>query len=116
MSRWAAKLCPPVSETVALCAPDDMAPGEARRFDVSGHRIALVRIDDSFYAVDDECSHEDYSLSEGEVWAEECQIECPRHGSTFDLVTGAACSLPATRPVGVYDVTVEGDSVVVALP
>ena len=57
---------------------------------MDGHRIALVRIGDAFFAVDDECSHEDFSLSEGEVWADECEIECPRHGSTFDLVTGAA--------------------------
>ena len=81
---------PRVSETVALCTTDELASGEARRFDVDGHRIALVRIGDAFFAVDDECSHEDFSLSEGEVWADECQIECPRHGSTFDLVTGAA--------------------------
>ena len=93
----------PMSETVALCRTDELAPGEARRFDVAGRRIALVRIGDEFHAVDDECSHEDYSLSEGEVWAEECQIECPRHGSTFDLVTGEPCSLPATQPVAVYD-------------
>src|SRR5580692_8348096 len=106
-SRWAAEHCPPVSEAVALCAIDDLSSGQARRFDVSGHRIALVRIDDAFYAIDDECSHEDYSLSEGEVWAEECQIECPRHGSTFDLLTGAPCSLPATQPVGVYEVQIE---------
>ena len=70
----------------------------------------------TFYAVDDECSHEDYSLSEGEVWAEECQIECPRHGSTFDLVTGAPCSLPATQPVAVYEVEVEDGTVAVVLP
>jgi 3-phenylpropionate/trans-cinnamate dioxygenase ferredoxin component len=105
-----------VSETVALCAPDDLVSGQARRFDVSGHRIALVRIDDEFYAVDDECSHEDYSLSEGEVWAAECEIECPRHGSTFDLLTGAPCSLPATQPVAVYEVKVEDGSVAVVLP
>ncbi len=116
MSRSAAWPCPPVSETVALCAPDDLAPGEAKRFDVPGHRIALVRIGDSFYAVDDECSHEDYSLSEGEVWAEDCQIECPRHGSTFDLLTGAPCSLPATQPVAVYEVEVADGSVAVVLP
>lgn len=107
---------PPVSETVALCAPDDLAPGQARRFDVAGHRIALVRIGNDFYAVDDECSHEDYSLSEGEVWADECQIECPRHGSTFDLVTGDACSLPATQPVAVYKLQVDDTSVAVVLP
>jgi 3-phenylpropionate/trans-cinnamate dioxygenase ferredoxin component len=105
-----------VSETVALCAPDDLAPGEARRFDVAGHRIALVRIGDAFHAVDDECSHEDYSLSEGEVLVDECEIECPRHGSTFDLRTGEACSLPATRPVTVYEVAVENGTVAVVLP
>jgi 3-phenylpropionate/trans-cinnamate dioxygenase ferredoxin subunit len=115
-SPWVAVPCPPVSETVALCAPDELTPGEARRFDVAGRRIALVRIGDEFYAVDDECSHEDYSLSEGEVWAEDRQIECPRHGSTFDLVTGEACSLPATRPVAVYEVEVENGTVAVVLP
>src|ERR1700732_2188811 len=111
-----AKWWPPVPENVPLCTTDDLAPGEARRFDVAGRRIALVRIGDSFYALDDECSHEDYSLSEGEVWAEECEIECPRHGSTFDLVTGKPCSLPATQPVAVYDVEVERDTVSVVLP
>jgi 3-phenylpropionate/trans-cinnamate dioxygenase ferredoxin subunit len=105
-----------VSEAVALCAIDDLSSGQARRFDVSGHRIALVRIDDAFYAIDDECSHEDYSLSEGEVWPAECEIECPRHGSMFDLKSGEPCSLPATQPVAVYEVTIEGGTVAVVLP
>jgi 3-phenylpropionate/trans-cinnamate dioxygenase ferredoxin subunit len=105
-----------VAETVTLCATEDLAPGEARRFDVAGHRIALVRIGDEFHAVDDVCSHEDYSLSEGEIWAEECEIECPRHGSTFDLRTGEPCSLPATQPIAVYDVVVDGGTVSVVLP
>jgi 3-phenylpropionate/trans-cinnamate dioxygenase ferredoxin component len=105
-----------MAETVVLCRTDELAPGEARRFDVAGLRIALVRIGDVFHAVGDECSHEDYSLSEGEVWAEECEIECPRHGSTFDLETGEACSLPATRPVPVYELEVEGGKVSVVLP
>lgn len=99
-----------------LCESDALAPGEVRRFDVAGHRVALVRIGDEFHAVDDECSHEDYSLSEGEVWAEECQIECPRHGSTFDLMTGEPCSLPATQPIAVYEVRVDDDTVSVVLP
>jgi 3-phenylpropionate/trans-cinnamate dioxygenase ferredoxin subunit len=107
---------PEAPETVALCAVDDLAPGEARRFDVGGHRVALVRIGDEFHAIDDECSHEDYSLSEGEVWADDCQIECPRHGSTFDLVTGEPCSLPATQPVAVYTVEVVDGTVSVVLP
>jgi 3-phenylpropionate/trans-cinnamate dioxygenase ferredoxin subunit len=105
-----------VSETVTLCKRDELSPGEARRFDVAGRRIALVRIGDEFHAVDDECSHEDYSLAEGEVWADECEIECPRHGSTFDLLTGEPCSLPATQPIAVYKIVVDGDSVAVELP
>ena len=64
-----------MSETVALCTIDDLAPGEARRFDVAGHRIALVRIGDEFHAVDDECSHEDYSLAEGEVWVDDHDLQ-----------------------------------------
>ncbi|MGH9081248.1 MAG: non-heme iron oxygenase ferredoxin subunit [Acidimicrobiales bacterium] len=104
------------SETVRLCGRDELSDGEARRFDVAGLRIALVRIGEDFYAIGDRCSHEDFSLAEGEVWADECEIECSRHGSTFDLRTGAACSLPATRPVPVYRLVVEGDGVSVIVP
>ena len=62
---------------------DDVKSGEAARFDVSGHSIAVIRIGDDFYALGDTCSHEDYSLSEGEVDEEECTVECWKHGSTF---------------------------------
>jgi 3-phenylpropionate/trans-cinnamate dioxygenase ferredoxin subunit len=103
-------------ETVMLCKIDELASGEARRFDVSGHRIALVRVEDEFHAIADRCSHEDYSLAEGEVWVEEREIECPRHGSTFDLLTGQPCSLPATHAVAVYGVEVANGTVSVVLP
>src|SRR5690348_14583239 len=72
-----------MGETRRVCARDDLAPGTARCFAVDGHKVALVRIDDDFYAICDTCSHADYSLSEGDVWAEELEIECPKHGSTF---------------------------------
>ena len=101
---------------VVICKKDDVAPGSARRVDVDGHRLALVRIGDDFYVIGDECSHEDYSLSEGDVWEDECEIECPKHGSTFDLRTGDPQTLPATRPVPVYEVRLDGDDVVVTLP
>jgi 3-phenylpropionate/trans-cinnamate dioxygenase ferredoxin subunit len=103
-------------ETIALCKVDELESGQARRFDVAGHRIALVRIEDDFYALADRCSHEDYSLAEGEVWVEEREIECPRHGSTFDLTSGQPCSLPATHPVAVYEVEVADDVVSLVLP
>jgi len=101
---------------VRLCARDDLAPGSARRFDVDAHRIALVRIGDDFYALGDECSHADFSLSEGDVWTDECEIECPKHGSTFSLTTGEPQTLPATQPVPVYVVQVDGDDVSVVIP
>jgi len=99
-----------------LCRVDEMSPGTARRFDVGPHRIALVRIGDDFYAIGDRCSHADFSLSEGEVWPDTCEIECWKHGSTFSLKTGEPQSFPATRPVPVYDVVVDGPDVVVDLP
>ncbi len=105
-----------MGDAVRLCGVDELAAGEARRFDVAGHRICLVRIGDDFYAVGDRCSHADFSLSEGEVWPDELEIECWKHGSTFSLKTGEPQSLPATRPVPVYDVRVEGDDVWVDVP
>jgi 3-phenylpropionate/trans-cinnamate dioxygenase ferredoxin subunit len=96
-----------------LCRTDEIKPGTARRFDVGEHRIAVVRIGDDFYAVGDRCSHADYSLAEGEVWEDEREIECPKHGSTFSLETGKPQTLPATRPVPVYRVRVDGDDVFV---
>jgi 3-phenylpropionate/trans-cinnamate dioxygenase ferredoxin subunit len=101
---------------VRVCSTDDLKPGEARRFDVDGQRIAIVRVGDDWYAIGDRCSHEDYSLAEGDVWEDECGIECPKHGSTFDLRTGEPQTLPATKPVPVYGVAVEGNDVKVQLP
>ena len=105
-----------MGDVVRLCGRKDVEAGSARRFEVGAHRIALVRIEDDFYAIGDTCSHEDYSLSEGEVLTEECEIECWKHGSTFDLRTGQPQTLPATKPVPVYAVRVEGDDVMVELP
>jgi 3-phenylpropionate/trans-cinnamate dioxygenase ferredoxin subunit len=101
---------------VRVCSVDDVAPGSAARFDVDGHRLCVVNIEGTFYVIGDECSHEDYSLSEGDVWEEEREIECPKHGSMFSLVTGEARSLPATQPVPVYSVRIDGPDVIVSAP
>ena len=100
---------------VRVCGIEDVAPGSARRVDVDGYRLCVVRIGDDWYAINDECSHEDYSLSEGDVWEDECEIECPKHGSTFSLETGEPQTLPATQPVPVYKVRVDGDDVLVSI-
>jgi 3-phenylpropionate/trans-cinnamate dioxygenase ferredoxin subunit len=87
-------------------ALDDFPEGKANRVEAGGHVIALVRIGDDLYALGDRCSHQDISLSEGDVLADDRQLECWKHGSGFDLETGEPTSLPATRPVPVYEVRV----------
>jgi 3-phenylpropionate/trans-cinnamate dioxygenase ferredoxin subunit len=99
---------------VTVCRLDEMEPGTARRFDVDGRKIAVVRIGDDVYAIGDTCSHADFSLSEGEVFCDEREIECWKHGSTFSLVTGEPQTLPATQPVPVYSARVEDGKIVVA--
>ncbi|MEX1008487.1 MAG: non-heme iron oxygenase ferredoxin subunit [Acidimicrobiia bacterium] len=105
----------PVPE-MRVCSTTDVKPGAAARFDVDGHRLCVVRIDDDWYVIGDRCSHADYSLSEGDVWEDEREIECPKHGSTFSLETGEPLSFPATKPVPVYQVRADGDDVIVSLP
>jgi 3-phenylpropionate/trans-cinnamate dioxygenase ferredoxin subunit len=88
--------------------------GEARRFAVDGRLVAVVNLgDDGFRAVDAICSHEHYYLDEGEVDVDLETIECPKHGSTFDLDTGKARTLPAIKPVDVFPVTVTDDDVLI---
>jgi 3-phenylpropionate/trans-cinnamate dioxygenase ferredoxin subunit len=91
---------------ITLCSIDDLVDGGVRRFDVDGRSLAVVRLGDDVYVLGDRCSHADVSLSDGEVDEDECTLECPKHGSQFDLRTGEALTLPATRPVPVYEVSV----------
>lgn len=85
--------------------------GTATRVEVDGVAVAVVRIKDRVFAIADTCSHAAVSLSDGEVWCDELQLECPKHGSAFSLVSGEPDTLPATQPVVVYDVTVDGENV-----
>jgi 3-phenylpropionate/trans-cinnamate dioxygenase ferredoxin component len=99
-----------------LCSVKDLEPGESRRFDLGRLRVALVRIDDDWYAIGDRCTHQDISLAEGEVFPDTLEIECWKHGSCFSLTTGEPRSLPATRPTPVYEVRVDGDDVLIEVP
>ena len=94
---------------------DELAPDSARRVEVAGHDIAVVRIGDDVYAIGDTCSHAEVSLSEGWVEPDDCAIECVAHGAMFDLETGEPLSLPATRAVPVYEVSVVDGTVVLTL-
>ena len=102
---------------VEIGRTNDVPEGEARRFVADHLAVAVANLGEGlFLAVDDTCSHQEASLSEGEVDPEEETIECPRHGSMFDLRTGRPTSLPATVPVRTYPVKVEGDALVIEVP
>lgn len=103
-----------MSGTVTILL-DELEPGTARRVDVGGVAVAVVRIGDDVYAIGDVCSHAKVSLSEGEVIEGACEIECPKHGSAFDLRTGEAVTLPATQPVPVFAVTVADGTVTITV-
>lgn len=79
---------------------------------IEDHPIALFRTEEGIFALDDICSHEYSLLSEGEVWAGE--VYCQKHGSRFNLRTGAVTGLPATQPVRTWDVKVENGGIWVA--
>ncbi len=98
-----------------VCSIHDLAPGEARRYDLGEARLALVRIGDDWYCIGDRCTHQDISLAEGEVDPDELEIECWKHGSRFSLVTGEPSSLPATKPTPTYEVRIDGEDVWVDL-
>jgi 3-phenylpropionate/trans-cinnamate dioxygenase ferredoxin subunit len=99
---------------VRICGVSDVPEGEVRRFELDHRPFAVVNLgDEGFRVVDAICSHQHYFLDEGEVDVEERTIECPKHGSTFDLDTGRPSSLPAIVPVEVFEVKVEDDDVMI---
>jgi len=100
-------------DRVRIAPLNDLPDGRGVRVDVGEHRIALFRFGDDVYAIGDRCSHAEASLAEGEVF--DGAVECPRHGSEFDLTTGEPGSFPATKPVAVYAAEVDAGDVFVTL-
>lgn len=105
----------PVAEWIAIGRVDEVPPGHAARVDIDDHPIALFNIDNEFFCLDDTCSHAQASLSEGDLDATRCAIECPLHGSAFDLRTGEPVTLPAVQAVAAHALRIEDGVVSVAL-
>jgi 3-phenylpropionate/trans-cinnamate dioxygenase ferredoxin subunit len=95
---------------------EELLLGVARRVELEGTAVVVVRCHDGVHAVADTCSHERWSLADGEVDPELCEIECSKHGSTFCLTTGEPTTLPATQPVSVFGVEVVDGSLYVVAP
>jgi 3-phenylpropionate/trans-cinnamate dioxygenase ferredoxin subunit len=92
----------------------DVPAGRAEVYDVEDRKIAVFRLEDGFYAIEDICTHDGGPLAEGEI--EEDQVICPRHGARFDIKTGEALTLPAVTPVESYPVRVDGNELFIGLP
>lgn len=103
-----------MAEFVRVASKSELGPDRIIRVVVGGTPIAVANTDGQYYAVQDTCTHDEASLSEGEVF--DGLVECPLHGARFDLETGKVRSLPAVFPVATYEVKVEGDDIYVLSP
>jgi 3-phenylpropionate/trans-cinnamate dioxygenase ferredoxin component len=96
---------------VRACSFSDLVDSAPTKATVDGLDVAVVRHGDEVFAIEDECSHAAVALSEGVV--EDCTLECFLHGSRFDLRTGKPTGPPATEPVPVFAVQIDGDDVLI---
>jgi 3-phenylpropionate/trans-cinnamate dioxygenase ferredoxin subunit len=97
---------------VKACKTEELKPGQAIRLNLTPP-IAVYRLNDGFYATDDTCTHAQSSLSAGDIDLADCTVECPYHAALFDIRTGHALALPASKPLKTYQVKVVGDEVFV---
>jgi 3-phenylpropionate/trans-cinnamate dioxygenase ferredoxin subunit len=104
-----------MSEFVPVAKTSEIPDPGTLLVEVGDRLVALIHAAGHFYALDDVCTHDGGPLSEGPVDPRERTIACPRHGAKFDLATGAALSMPATKPTVAHEVKVEGDQVFVRL-
>ena len=100
-----------MTEIIDVCPLSELAPGERKLVEWEDLEIGVFNCGGSFYAIEDRCSHDNGPLAEGELDEGSCTVECPRHGSLFDLRTGKPLTLPAYVPVDVFPVLVEGDTI-----
>jgi 3-phenylpropionate/trans-cinnamate dioxygenase ferredoxin subunit len=92
---------------VDICPIDDLPPGAKRVVTWEDLEIGVVNCGGEVLAIEDRCSHDNGDLMEGDVDPDTCTVECPRHGSRFDLRTGKPLTLPAYVPVDTFTVAVE---------
>jgi 3-phenylpropionate/trans-cinnamate dioxygenase ferredoxin subunit len=101
-----------IAETkIPVCPATELPPGAMRLVEHDGRRIGVFNCDGALYAIEDRCSHDNGPLAEGEFDPSSCTVECPRHGSLFDLTTGRPKSLPAFAPVQTFPIAIEDDTV-----
>ena len=100
-----------MSDIVTVCSLAELPPGEMRQVDWEDLEIGVVNCGGTVFAIENRCSHDDGTLIEGELDEDDCTIECPRHGSRFDLRTGTPLTLPAYVPVETFPVVIDHDTI-----
>ncbi len=100
-----------MSETIDVCPLNELAPGQMRLIEHDDLEIGVFNCGGDFYAIEDRCSHDDGPLAEGPFDADACTVECPRHGSLFDLKTGRPKTLPAYQPVDTFQVIIDHEMI-----
>ena len=98
-------------EIIDVCTVSELPTGERKLVEWEDLEIGVFNCRGEYFAIEDRCSHDDGPLAEGEFDAGTCTVECPRHGSLFDLRTGRPKTLPAYQPVETFPVRVEEDTV-----
>ena len=96
---------------IEVCDRSQLGPGEMRMVDHEDRSIGVFNCEGSLYAIEDRCSHDDGPLAHGEFDTAACTVECPRHGSLFDLTSGRPKTLPAFQPVQTFPVTVQDEKI-----
>ncbi len=92
----------------------DIQPGELMYVEVGDEFVCLINLDGEIHAINDTCTHEDASLSDGTIIGDE--IECPMHGGSFDIRTGAPTNFPVVVAIEKYGVRIDGDDIQVEVP
>lgn len=103
-----------MSDWVKVTTVDGVKPGAVVQVEVEGEPVCLANTGDEFLATSDICSHDYVELHDG--WLEEDEIECPQHGSRFNMRTGKVLNPPATQSIAPYETKVEGQDVYVRGP
>lgn len=96
-----------MAEIVDVCPVEELPPGARKIVTWEDLEIGVFNCNGELLAIEDRCSHDDGPLAEGELDVEKCTVECPRHGSLFDLRSGRPLTLPAYVPVDTFPVLVE---------